>query len=206
MSNEDGSLWIVFNGEIYNFQDLRTELEKKGHVFKSRSDTEVILHAYEAWDVECLTRFRGMFSFALWDSKQQRLFVARDRLGKKPLVYFQQNGRFLFASEIKAILEAPGIERRVDPVALHYYLTYQYIPSPYTIFDGIKKLPPGHYLLYDRTGHLRIERYWKLDFPSHPGVSCSASEWGERLRTSLEESIRLRLISDVPIGVFLVEG
>jgi len=147
-----------------------------------------------------------MFSFALWDSKQQRLFAARDRLGKKPLVYFHQNGRFLFASESKAILEAPGIERRVDPVALHHYLTYQYIPSPYTIFDGIKKLPPGHYLLYDRTGHLRIERYWKLNFPSHPEGSNSASEWCERLRTALEESIRLRLISDVPIGVFLSGG
>ena len=206
MCNEDGSLWIVFNGEIYNFQDLRIELENKGHVFKSRSDTEVILHAYEAWDVECLNRFRGMFSFALWDSKQQRLFAARDRLGKKPLVYFHQNGRFLFASESKAILEAPGIERRVDPVALHHYLTYQYIPSPYTIFEGVKKLPPGHYLLYDRMGHLRIERYWKLNFPSHTEGSNSASEWCERLRTALEESIRLRLISDVPIGVFLSGG
>ena len=206
MSNEDGSLWIVFNGEIYNFQDLRTELEKKGHVFKSRSDTEVVLHAYEAWGVECLTRFRGMFAFALWDSKQQRLFAARDRLGKKPLVYVHQNGRFLFASEIKAILEAPGIERRVDPVALHYYLTYQYVPSPYTIFDGVKKLPPGHYLLYDRTGRLKIERYWKLNFPSHLEDSTSTSEWCERLRTALEESIRLRLISDVPIGVFLSGG
>ena len=126
------------------------ELEKKGHFFKSKSDTEVILHAYEEWGVECLNRLRGMFAFAIWDSKLQRLFMARDRLGKKPLVYFNQNGQFAFASEIKALLQVPGVEKKVNGNAIHHYLTYQYVPSPDTIFEGIKKLPPAHYLLYDR--------------------------------------------------------
>src|SRR4030042_4344457 len=163
MANEDGSVWIVFNGEIYNFQAIRVQLEEKGHVFKSRSDTEVIIHAYEEWGVDCLKRFLGMFAFAIWDNNRKRLFMARDRLGKKPLVYSHRNGRFAFASEIKALLQIPGVERRVNHHALHHYLTYQYIPSPDTIFEGITKLPPAHYLLYDSHGNLKIERYWRSE-------------------------------------------
>ena len=206
MCNEDGTVWIVFNGEIYNFQVLREGLEKNGHRFKSHSDTEVIVHAYEEWGVECLNRFRGMFAFAIWDSNLKRLFLARDRLGKKPLVYSDKNGRFIFASEIKAILQAPDIERKVNPSALHHYLTYQYIPSPDTIFQGIKKLPPGHYLLYDASGDLRIERYWKLHFTCVQNTCVDLSELCDQIRTRLEESVKLRLIGDVPVGAFLSGG
>jgi len=206
MCNEDGSVWIVFNGEIYNFQELRLILKKKGHFFKSNSDTEVILHAYEEWDVDCLKVFRGMFAFAIWDSNLQRLFLARDRLGKKPLVYFNQNGHFSFASEIKALLQIPGFERKVNTSAFHRYLTYQYVPSPDTIFERIKKLPPAHYLLYDRLGNLKIERYWRLNFNSSHQTDTNVEELKDRIRTELEESVKLRLISDVPLGAFLSGG
>src|SRR4030042_2975106 len=138
MCNEDGTLWIVYNGEIYNFQDLKKQLQGRGHVFKSKSDTEVILKAYEEWGVECLKAFRGMFAFAIWDNHRKQLFMARDRLGKKPLVYFNKDGYFAFASEIKALLQIPEVERKVDNNALHNYLTYQYVPSPDTLFEEIK--------------------------------------------------------------------
>jgi len=206
MSNEDGSVWIVYNGEVYNFHALRKELIDKGHLFKSYSDTEVILHGYEEWGVDCLSRFRGMFAFALWDSHLQRLFMARDRLGKKPLVYFHRNGHFAFASEIKALLQLPNIERKVNNIALHHYLTYQYVPSPDTIFVGINKLPPAHYLLYDRDGSLKIERYWRLNYSSSTQNDIDLQGIIERIRTGLEESVKLRLISDVPLGAFLSGG
>jgi asparagine synthase (glutamine-hydrolysing) len=206
MCNEDGTIWIVFNGEIYNFQEIRKGLEKKGHLFKSESDTEVILHSYEEWGVECLNHFRGMFAFGIWDSSLQRLFMARDRLGKKPLVYFCQNGHFAFASEIKALLQVPWIEREVNGHAIHYYLTYQYVPSPETIFEGIKKLPPAHYILYGRDGNLKIERYWRLNFNSNHHTKTEPQELMDRIRTELEESVKLRLISDVPLGAFLSGG
>ncbi len=206
MSNEDGTVWVVFNGEIYNFQDLRVGLQHKGHHFKSRSDTEVILHAYEEWGVECLSRFRGMFAFAIWDSNLKRLFMARDRLGEKPLVYFNGNGRFIFASEIKAILQDSDVSRKLNIFALHNYLTYQYVPSPDTIFEGIKKLPPAHYLLYDGSDNVRIEQYWKLNFSPIQNNYEDLSEVCDLIRTELEESVKLRLISDVPLGAFLSGG
>ncbi len=206
MCNENGKIWIVFNGEIYNFQEIRNGLEKKGHRFKSRSDTEVILHAYEESGVECLNHLRGMFGFAIWDSNLQRLFIARDRLGKKPLVYFCHNGHFAFASEIKALLQVPEIERKVSANAIHHYLTYQYVPSPDTIFEGIKKLRPAHYLLYDRNGNIRIERYWELKFNPNHQTYTDAQELRDRIQTELEESVKLRLISDVPLGAFLSGG
>lgn len=206
MCNEDGRIWIVFNGEIYNFQETREKLEKKGHSFKSKSDTEVILNAYEEWGVECLNHFRGMFAFAIWDSNLQRLFMARDRLGKKPLVYFHQNDHFAFASEIKALLQLSAIEKKVNGCAIHQYLTYQYVPSPETIFEGIKKLPPAHYLLYDRNGILKVERYWKLNFNKGFQTYSDVKELEDRIRTGLEESVKLRLISDVPLGAFLSGG
>jgi asparagine synthase (glutamine-hydrolysing) len=206
MCNENGTTWIVFNGEIYNFQEIRENLRKKGHQFKSKSDTEVILHAYEEWGVECLSRFRGMFAFAIWDSQMKRLFLARDRLGKKPLVYFHKNGHFAFASEIKALLQLPNIEKKVNDIAIHDYLTYQYVPSPDTIFEGIQKLPPAHYLLYDRDGSLKIERYWKLNFDGNLRTDSDIKEMEDRIRTELVESVKLRLISDVPLGAFLSGG
>jgi asparagine synthase (glutamine-hydrolysing) len=206
MANEDGQIWVVYNGEIYNYQGLREQLEKKGHVFKSRSDTEVILHAYEEWGVECLNRFRGMFAFGLWDNRVRRLFLARDRLGKKPLVYSQRNGRFAFASEIKALLQVPWVERRVNPLAIHHYLTYQYIPSPETIFQSINKLPPAHYLLCDSKGHIRVERYWKLDGSAEKKSPSDLEGLSRIIKEKLEESVKLRLISDVPLGAFLSGG
>jgi asparagine synthase (glutamine-hydrolysing) len=206
MCNEEGTIWIVLNGEIYNFQDLKRGLEKKGHLFKSKSDTEVILHAYEEWDVECLQYLRGMFAFGIWDSKKRRLFLARDRLGKKPLVYWTGKSRLIFASEIKGILEDPDVGRKVNLIALHHYLTYQYVPSPLTIFEGIKKLPPGHYLLYDFSGQVKTEKYWKLDFAPIQESKIDLHELCDRVRTELEESVKLRLISDVPLGAFLSGG
>ncbi len=206
MCNEDKTVWIVYNGEIYNYQGIRKELEKKGHLFKSNSDTEVILHAYEEWDVDCLQTFRGMFAFGIWDSRRKRLFLARDRLGKKPLVYYLKDGRFLFASEIKAILQDPKVERKVNLSALHHYLTYQYIPSPDSIFEGIRKLPPAHYLLYDISGNVRIERYWKLDFAQNQKNNKNENELFHFIRAGLQESVKLRLISDVPLGAFLSGG
>jgi len=206
MCNENGTIWIVYNGEIYNFQELRKGLVNKGHFFKSKSDTEVIIHAYEEWGVECLSQFRGMFAFAIWDSNLQRLFLARDRLGKKPLVYSRQNGGFSFASEIKALLQVPGVENKVNEYAIHHYLTYQYVPSPDTIFEGINKLPPAHYLLYDRNGGLKVERYWKINFNKGFQTYSDIKELEDRVRTELEESVKLRLISDVPLGAFLSGG
>ena len=206
MCNEDGKIWIVFNGEIYNFQEIRKELEEKGHLFRSKSDTEVILHAYEEWDVECLKYFRGMFALAVWDMKRKRLFLARDRLGKKPLVYWMGKDRMIFASEIKSILQARGIERKVNLLGLHHYLTYQYVPSPLTIFEGIKKLPPAHYLLYDISGKVKVEKYWQLDFAPIQENKIDLHELCDRIRLGLEESVKLRLISDVPLGAFLSGG
>ncbi len=206
MCNEDGTIWIVFNGEIYNFQELREGLKKKGHRFKSNSDTEVILHAYEEWRIDCLSQFRGMFAFAIWDSNLQRLFMARDRLGKKPLVYFRQNGRLAFASEIKALLQLPGLEKKVNDIAIDNYLTYQYVPSPDTIFKEIKKLPPAHYLLYGRDGSMKVARYWELNFNQDSQTHPDIKELEDKVRTELEESVRLRLISDVPLGAFLSGG
>jgi asparagine synthase (glutamine-hydrolysing) len=206
MCNEDGTMWIVFNGELYNFQEIKPELQDRGHSFRSRSDTEVILHAYEEWGPDCLQRFRGMFAFAIWDSKLRRLFITRDRLGKKPLVYLKRDGCFAFASEIKALLQIPGIERKVNLKALHDYLTYQYVPSPDSIFEGIYKLPPAHYLVMDRSGEIKVERYWKLRFSSAGGRTTDINETSEAIREKLEESVRLRLISDVPLGAFLSGG
>ena len=206
MCNEDGKIWIVFNGEIYNFQETREKLVKKGHSFKSKSDTEVILHAYEEFGVECLNHLRGMFAFAIWDSKQRQLFMARDRLGKKPLVYLHQSGHFAFASEIKALLQIPGIGKKVNGSAIHHYLTYQYVPSPDTIFEGIKKLPPAHYLIYDREGNVKVERYWKLHFSPCGQTEMDLREISHRIRAELEESVMLRLVSDVPLGAFLSGG
>ncbi|MBM4048536.1 MAG: asparagine synthase (glutamine-hydrolyzing), partial [Planctomycetes bacterium] len=203
MPNEDESLWIVFNGEIYNFLELRPGLERKGHVFKTRSDTEVILHLYEDKGVDCLADLRGMFAFALWDQRRGRLFLARDRLGVKPLCFHHRPGVFLFASELKALLQVPGFPRSVNREAIHHYLTYQYVPYPLTIFREAEKLPPAHYLLYENDT-VQVRRYWEVDPTARPDMT--EAEWCERLRQELAEATKLRLIADVPLGAFLSGG
>ena len=203
ISNEDGSLWIVFNGEIYNHLDLRAELEKKGHRFKTRSDTEAIVHLYEEMGERCVERLRGMFALALWDARQQRLFLARDRIGQKPLYYSFTNGILRFGSEIKALLVDPEQDTDLDLVALDQYFTHGFVPYPYTIFRTIRKLPPAHYaLLQDR--HLEIARYWQVTYDGSD--SRSEEQYLACLRELLAEAVRIRLMSDVPLGAFLSGG
>ncbi len=205
MSNDDGSIHLIFNGEIYNFRELRKELEARGHKFWTGSDTEVILRAYESYGVECLGRLRGMFAFAIWDDRRGRLFLARDRIGIKPLVYAWDGRRLLFASEIKAILKDPSVPRELDWEALRDYLTFFYIPSPRTIFRGIRKLPPACYLVLDlERGEPEVRRYWDLHFI--PDDNRSEAEWLQGLRWQLQEAVRSHLVSDVPIGAFLSGG
>ncbi len=203
MPNEDGSVWVVFNGEIYNFQELRHDLTKRGHVFRTKSDTEVLVHLYEEEGEECVRELRGMFAFAIWDERERKLMLARDRLGQKPLYYASSADRFVFASEIKAIVQDGKVPRRLNPEGLHHFLTYQYVPHPHTMFEGISKLPPGH-LLVLRDGKATIRRYWEL--PQPRPVKGPFRDWCEELREILEECVRLRLVSDVPVGAFLSGG
>jgi asparagine synthase (glutamine-hydrolysing) len=203
MSTVDDDLTITFNGEIYNFLELRSQLEKRGHVFRSRSDTEVMLAAYREWGVECLQRFRGMFAFALWDARQRTLFLARDRVGKKPLHYWMDRSGIAFASEPKAFLGDRTFEAQPNLEALSAYLNYQYVPSPASAFTGVHKLPPAHYMLV-RDGRVSIERYWKLSYRQKRALS--EDEACEELLARLREAVRLRLISDVPLGAFLSGG
>jgi asparagine synthase (glutamine-hydrolysing) len=203
--NEDESVWVVFNGEIYNYRELRTQLEGKGHRFYTRSDTETIVHLYEEYGTACVHQLRGMFGFALWDARQRRLLLARDRLGVKPLYYWQGGGQLVFASEIKAILEHPAVPRAVDREALLSYLALQYVPHPRTMFDGIRKLPPGHVLVADDRG-VRIERYWAPVFADVPRRHLSEDVAAEECERLLQESIALRLVADVPLGALLSGG
>jgi len=205
MSNEDGSVQIVFNGEVYNFQELREELIARGHVFRTRSDTETIVHAYEEWGPECVSRFRGMFAFAIWDANRERLFVARDRYGKKPLFICERNGLLLFASEIKAILAFPGIEATVDRAALWEYFSYRYVPAPATLFSGIRKLMPGTYLISER-GRVTETRYFSpADRAALSGGDAPPNPAADFLQR-LDEAVRIRMISDVAFGAFLSGG
>ncbi|MGV3722821.1 MAG: asparagine synthase (glutamine-hydrolyzing) [Actinomycetota bacterium] len=207
MCNEDATVWITFNGEIYNFQSLRTELEGLGHQFHSRTDTEVILHAYEQWGSACVRRLRGMCAFAIWDQKARRLFAARDRVGKKPFFYTTQGDRLYFASELQALLTHPDVPRDADPHAIDAYLSLGYIPPPRTGFKGIQKLPAGHWLKVDLSAQqprVRVERYWSLDYQTK--VRISEDEACEALREKITDAVRLRLISDVPVGAFLSGG
>ena len=204
ISGEDGSVTIVFNGEIYNFQELRPELEKRGHTFKTHSDTETIVHAYEEYGAACANHLRGMFAFAIWDEKKREVYIARDRVGKKPLYYTVTPGQTLvFGSEIKSILEHPDVKRELNLEALDAYFTLGYVPDPLSIFQNIHKLPPGHYLTF-ATGRVRVEQYW--DFNFEPAESRKPEDYLEELRALLNESVRLRLISDVPLGAFLSGG
>jgi asparagine synthase (glutamine-hydrolysing) len=201
--NEDESAAIVFNGEIYNYRDLAARLRDAGHVFRTRSDTETILHAWEQYGEDCVHHLRGMFAFAIWDRARQRLLLARDRLGIKPLYYYR-NKRFLaFASEIKALLEIPGVPREVDPEAFDMYLSLRYVPGPRTMFRNIFRLQPGHILTLDETS-MRTRKYWDVQY-EEPDAE-SPEHLRERFRDLLEESVRLRLISEVPLGVFLSGG
>jgi len=208
MSAADGRAVLVFNGEIYNFRELRRELEGHGATFRTTSDTEVILHAYETWGVECLPRLRGMFAFALWDKARRRLLLARDRVGIKPLVYAWDGHRLLFGSEIKALLEDPRLARDLDWDALRDYLTLHYIPGPRTIFRSIRKLPPASYLVLDvdrpEPAEPEVRRYWDLRFAPDP--RRSDADWVEGLRWHLTDAVRSHLVSDVPIGAFLSGG
>jgi len=204
MFNEDKTLCLVFNGEIYNFQELRKILIGKGHRFSSNSDSEVILHAYEEYGTGVLDKLRGMFAFALFDSKDNSLFLARDRIGIKPLYYYHKDNRLVFASEIKAILEDRTIERRLNHQALYDYMGFEFVPAPGTMFEDIYKLPAGHYLML-RKGQVEIKQYWDLRFAqggNEPDYNSSV----ERLRELLDCSVKSHLISDVPLGVFLSGG
>ncbi|MCX9084236.1 MAG: asparagine synthase (glutamine-hydrolyzing) [Candidatus Methanoperedens sp.] len=202
MKNEDGSLQIVFNGEIYNFKELRDVLEKQGHSFFSNTDTEVIIHAYEQWGVDCVKRLRGMFAFAIWDSKNKQFFLARDRVGIKPLYYYFDSGKFMFASEIKAILLNPEVKREVDNKSLYYFMGYEFVPTPFTLFKSIKKLPPAHTLIF-KNNDIKLSKYWDLKFSKE---NSNESVLTDQIYNLLQESVRLRLISDVPLGAFLSGG
>ena len=203
MTNEDGSIWLVFNGEIYNFQELRDELQKAGHMFRSITDTEVIIHAYEEWGLASVKRLRGMFSYALWDSRCKRLFLARDRLGIKPLFYWHQNGNLTFASELKAIRIDPQVRLTLDESAIYDFFTYRYIPTPKSIYEDVKKLPPAHYAVFE-DGQLTLTQYWDPGFSSTAAVS--EEDAIALVRYKLEEVTQLHMIADVPVGVMLSGG
>jgi len=196
-------LVIVFNGEIYNFRELRTKLKAKGHRFKSQSDTEVILHLYEDEGIECLKCLRGMFAFAIWDEGESTLFAAKDRIGKKPFYYYFDGERFVFASEPRAILVDSTITAQPNFEAIHHYLTFGYVPRDYSCFRSIRKLPSAHYLLL-KEGKLKVERYWKLSYS--PKLQITEDEAAEEVRRRMREAVKLRLVSDVPLGAFLSGG
>jgi asparagine synthase (glutamine-hydrolysing) len=203
ISNENQKIWIVFNGEIYNYKELKQDLIKKGHQFKTGSDTEAIIHLYEEYDVDCLKLLRGMFAFAIWDEVKSRLFLARDRVGKKPLIYTVANNSIIFASELKAIIKDNSIKKEINFDALDQYMSFQFVPAPYTIFKGINKLPPASYLLCEK-GNIIVKRYWELDFNNK--IIMSEDEYAEGILKELEEAVKLRMISDVPLGALLSGG
>jgi asparagine synthase (glutamine-hydrolysing) len=207
MSNEDNSLWIVFNGEIYNHAEIRPELEKAGHKFKTNhSDTEVIIHAFEEWGIGCIDKFRGMFAFAIWDSINKELWVARDRIGLKPLYYTVSNGRFIFASEIKAILKDPSIKREVNMEGFYNFLSFLTVPAPDTMFKNIYKLASGCCLKLSSQGDIKITRYWDVFDHTKPLTDISEDEIAEKILEELRVSVKYRKVSDVPVGVFLSGG
>ncbi|RMH37814.1 MAG: asparagine synthase (glutamine-hydrolyzing) [Nitrospirae bacterium] len=204
MPNEDRTIWVAFNGEIYNFLELHHELESKGHRFKTRSDTEVLVHAYEEYGLQCFPRLRGMFAIALWDQRRHQLILARDRVGKKPLYYYLDADRVVFGSEIKALLAVPGIPREVDFEALSDYFSLLYVPAPKSIYKGIRKVRPGHVLVCSEEGSLVEQQYWDLEFD--PDDRLALPQWTERLDAVLTDAVKARLISDVPLGAFLSGG
>jgi len=211
MTSADGTVWITFNGEIYNFADIRRDLEKAGYRFRSRSDTEVIVNGWHAWGPKILPRLHGMFALAIWDQRAQRLVLARDRVGKKPLYYAETTEAFLFGSEIKALLAWPGVQRAPDLLAIDRYLTLGYVPAPLTAFAGVRKLPAAHYLVIDaRAGggftEPDVVRYWRLPSPRAMRQHRRIADLRRELVAQLEDAVRLRLVSDVPLGAFLSGG
>jgi asparagine synthase (glutamine-hydrolysing) len=201
--NADSTAWIVFNGEIYNYRELRKDLEGRGHRFYTDSDTEAIVHAYDEFGTACPKYLRGMFALAIWDTRTKSLFLARDRVGKKPLLYAQVNGQLVFGSEFMALLQHPDVSRDVNYEAIHHYLSFLCVPSPLTAFQSISKLPPGHSLLW-KQGEIKLERYWEIDF-AHK-ISIDEEEAGERVVDLLRDAVRVRLMSEVPLGAFLSGG
>jgi asparagine synthase (glutamine-hydrolysing) len=205
MANEDATIWVILNGEIYNYQELRKELEAKGHRFRSLSDTEVVVHLYEESGTRCLDRLSGMFALAIWDSRKESLLLARDRVGKKPLHYSIKDGEIIFASEIKALLQHPRVSHELDLKALSKYLSYEYIPAPHTIFRSIKKLEPGHYLFY-KNGESHCFPYWQIPIIDDAIAERTEAEYAEELRELLDRSVQRRLVADVPVGLFVSGG
>lgn len=203
ISNEDESVWIVFNGEIYNYPELRELLNGQGHQFRTHTDTEVIVHLYEQYGVECVKRLRGMFAFALWDSREQMLFIARDPLGQKPLYYTQQPDQFIFASEIKALLKTGLVQARMNTRAMHNVISLRYIPDEDTMFEGVNKLPAGHYLTF-KENRLNVVQYWDLRYT--PKLQASEQDIIEQLRKLLLDTVSCHMLSDVPLGAFLSGG
>jgi asparagine synthase (glutamine-hydrolysing) len=206
MCNEDGTLWIVYNGEIYNSPQLRQDLRDRGHVFSTeRSDTEVLLHLYEEKQENMLESLNGMFAFVLFDKRKQRLFGARDRIGIKPLYYLKRPDCFVFGSELKSLLALPFLERDIDPASLSHYMSLHYIPGTTSILKGLNRLGPGHWFEYDiPKTQLRVEQYWSLQ--TNHGETCSEERWCEEIRKALSTSVQRRMLSDVPIGISLSGG
>ena len=202
VTNEDGTIWLVFNGEIYNYQEIHARLEQRGHKFITKSDTEVIVHAYEEFGDRCAEHFNGMFAFALWDAPNRKLLVARDHIGIKPMYYWLGKGRLVFGSELKALLAHPEVPRAIDPVALDQFLTLEYIPTPRTIFRDIYKLPAGHSMVF-QDGQLRVEQYWDITMIETPAAEADCVEM---LTELIDDAVRLQLMSDVPLGAFLSGG
>jgi len=201
--NQDRTAWIVFNGEIYNYRELREKLEKLGHTFYTNSDTEAIVHAYDQYGAECPKHLHGMFAFAIWDNRTEELFLARDRVGKKPVLYAQVNGQFVFGSEFSALLQHPSIGKEIDTGAIHHYLSFMCVPSPLTAYRSIRKLEPGHWLRW-RKGEITMERYWQPDF--NQKLKIDEEEAGERAIEVLRDAVKVRLMSEVPLGAFLSGG
>jgi asparagine synthase (glutamine-hydrolysing) len=203
MFNEDGSVVIVFNGEIYNFEDLRADLTRRGHVFRNRCDTEAVVHAWETWGADCVQHLSGMFAFALWDGNTGQLFCARDRLGKKPFHYAFHRGDFIFASELAAMAQVPGLPGAIDPASVEDFFTFGYVPEPATIFSGVRKLPAAHTLLIKRGAAPVLRRYWQ---PPRDIIACTEADAVAALQGHLQHAVGTRLVSDVPLGAFLSGG
>src|SRR5881409_291673 len=204
ISNEAGAVWGALNGEIYNFQPLRAHMQRLGHRFRTRSDTEVLVHAYETWGEDCVHHFDGMFALAVWDVGQRTLLLARDRMGEKPLHYYAGSDAFVFGSELRALLEHPAVPRELSLKSLARYLSFEHVPAPHSILAGIEKLPPGHLLTVSPGSKPRVLAYWDLAFATDE--STNVAEWAQALRQQLERSVRHQLVSDVPLGLFLSGG
>src|ERR1700692_15867 len=206
MSNEDGTVWVVFNGEIYNFQELRADLIRAGHRLKTASDTETLVHLYEEEGIAGISKLRGMFAYAIWDARERKLLLARDRFGKKPLYYARVREGFYFGSEIKC-LRAAGLSMEMDPEAIRLYLQFGYVPDPWSAFSGLKKLPPAHWLTLDADGRMEIGRYWENPPPREDDdPSLSEQDICAEIRQAFDDSVKVRMIADVPLGAFLSGG